>query len=160
MTYPKLVENADLEFMRNLDMLGAPLFVLERAPQGTPPEKLLKGLYRAPVGWSHFTADGNSRRLDLAAPGCGYGMVCGHVYDVIDVDPRNGGDNSLITMAAESSIPKVHWAIKTPSSGWHFYIEPQGLGKRQGFMPGIDLQGVGSFVFIPPTEDYRVIPGR
>lgn len=150
--------STSLEFLENLDLIGAPIFTLDRAPEGSDPEKLLKGLYRAPLGWSHYTAAGNSRRLAMAKPGCGYGMICGHVYDVIDVDPRNGGDDSLITLAAEDRIPTVRWAVKTPSSGWHFYIDPLNLGKRQGLMPGIDLQGAGSFVFIPPTEGYRVIP--
>ena len=144
------------EFLETLDMLGAPLFVLDRLPPGAPVENLIKGLYRAPYGWPKFDASGNEKRLATATPGCGYGMVCGHLYDVIDVDPRNGGEASLRILAGEGSIPRVHWVVKTTSDGWHLYIDPLNAGKHPGFMPGIDLQAAASFVFIPPTEGYRV----
>lgn len=149
--------DTSLGFIDILDMMGAPVFTLDREPPGAAHDKLIKGLYRAPAGWSHFTAEGNERRLSAAKPGCAYGMVCGYAYDVIDIDPRNGGDDSLITMATFDWIPEVRWVVKTPGGGWHFYIDPLSVGKRQGLMPGVDLQGASSFVFLPPTEGYHVI---
>lgn len=145
-----------LAFLETLDMLGAPLFVLDHLPPGAPVENLIKGLYRAPFGWPKFLASGNEKRLATAKPGCGYGMVCGHLYDVIDVDPRNGGKDSLRTLAEEGSVPQVHWVIKTVSDGWHLYIDPLNSGKHPGFLPGVDLQADASFVFIPPTGGYHV----
>ena len=133
------------------------MFVLDLLPAGAPVENLIKGLYRAPVGWPRFTADGNERRLATTKPGCAYGMVCGHVYDVVDVDPRNGGRESLDELAAAGCIPKPHWVVGTPSGGLHLYVDPLGVGKHPGFRPGIDLQATASFVFIPPTGGYRVI---
>ena len=150
------VEESGYAFLETLDLLGAPLFVLDMLPPGAPVENLIKNLYRAPVGWPKFTADGNAARLAKAKPGCGYGMVCGHIYDVIDVDPRNGGLISLRELAAANAIPLVRWIVRTAGSGWHIYVDPVHLGKHPGFMPGIDLQSTASFVFIPPTEGYRV----
>ena len=147
-------------FLESLDLLGAPLFVLDYLPPGAPVENLIKNLYRAPAGWPRLTADGNDGRLAKAAPGCAYGMVCGHVFDVIDVDPRNGGDVSLRELVKTNTIPLVRWVVKTPAGGWHIYVDPLHLGKHPGFMPGIDLQADASFVFIPPTEGYRVLRGR
>ena len=138
------------EFLENLDLLGAPVFVLR-------PGKMIKGLYTAPKGWQNFTTEGNAARLASAVPGCGYGMVCGHVYDVLDVDPRNGGMASIKTLIDEGCIPQVHWVVKTLSGGLHLYLTPLDAGKHPGFLPGLDLQAAGSFVFIPPTDNYRVI---
>lgn len=147
-----------LQFMEALDLLGAPLFVLDKRPKGTPVESLIRGEYRAPRGWPGFTAGGNDQRLAAAKPGCAYGMVCGHIYDVLDIDPRNDGETAFQTLVAEGALPPVHWVIATPRGGRHLYIDPLNAGKHPGFMPGIDLQAVNSFVFIPPTEGYRVIP--
>lgn len=139
------------EFLENLDLLGAPVFILR-------PGKMIKGLYTAPKGWQNFTVGGNTARLRSAEARCGYGMVCGHVYDVLDVDPRNGGKAGLQTLVEEGCIPPVRWVVRTLSGGWHLYIDPLEAGKHPGFLPGVDLQAAGSFVFIPPTDGYRVLP--
>lgn len=86
--------------------------------------------------------------------------VTGIVYDVIDIDPRNGGSLSFkrLTKTLGDDGPVVYWEVATASGGTHLWIAPLGIGTRPGFMPGIDLKGGkpdGSsrgFVFIPPTR--------
>ena len=129
---------------------AAPLFVLSAG-------KTIKGLYSAPKKWQTSTPEGNDARLAKAGLGCGYGMVCGHAYDVLDIDPRNGGDESLKTLAMKNEIPTPHYVVSTPSGGWHIYLTPLGIGTHHGFLPGLDLQGAGSFVFCPPTAGYSVL---
>lgn len=146
------------QFLEDLDLVGAPIFILDRLPKGAPVEGLIRGLYRAPRGWPNFTADGNDDRLAKAQPGCAYGMVCGHAYDVLDIDPRNGGEASFQKLVDAGAIPEVHYVVATPRGGRHLYVNPLGAPHRLGFLPGIDLQTANSFVFIPPTEDYHVIP--
>jgi hypothetical protein len=86
--------------------------------------------------------------------------VTGIVYDVIDIDPRNGGKESFEKMseALGDDGPEVLWKVKTPSGGLHLYVESLGIRKRKfRSLPGIDLQagdgdGLGrGFVFLPPT---------
>lgn len=138
------------DFAEGLDALGAPVFVL---PLGGP----FKGKYRFPKGWTKFTADGNAGRLTKAKPGDGFAMVCGQVFDVIDVDPRNGGAESLAELVKEGLIPPVTYVVRTPSGGWHLYVAPLGVPKGTP-LPGIDLQAAGSCVAIPGTEGYEVVP--
>jgi hypothetical protein len=107
--------------------------------------------------WQRYPAD-----MDVLAgyrPGDALAAVCGITFDVIDIDPRNGGKFSFNRMSDElgDSAPKVYGMSKTPSGGTHLYIAALGIGSHNGFMPGIDLKGGfpdGSgrgFVFIPPT---------
>lgn len=135
--------------LENLDLIyGAPLFVLR-------PGGKIKGKYSAPRNWQNFTAEDTVARLAAAVPGSGFGMVCGHAFDVIDVDPRNGGEESFKRLVDAGAIPGVHLVVATPSGGFHIYIDPLNAGKHPGFLPGIDLQAAKSFVFCPPTEGYR-----
>jgi AAA domain/Bifunctional DNA primase/polymerase, N-terminal len=85
--------------------------------------------------------------------------VTGLVYDVIDIDPRNGGRNSLDKLddALGDNGPEIAWRVRTPSAGLHLYIASLGIGSHNGFLPGIDLKGGNpdgsgrGFVFLPPT---------
>jgi hypothetical protein len=87
-------------------------------------------------------------------------MVAGVAYDVLDVDPRNGGIESFNKMTRElgDDGPETYLQVRTPSGGQHLYIQPLRMGTLHGFLPGLDLQGgkpdgtSRGFVFIPPTE--------
>jgi len=121
--------------------------------------------------WQRYPADpdilANYRRGDAL------GAVCGITFDVIDVDPRNGGKFSFQRMSDELGDfgPVVYGKVKTPSGGMHYYIAALGIGSHNNIMPGVDLKGgfldeTGrGFVFIPPTIrpvkglDRGVIPG-
>lgn len=83
--------------------------------------------------------------------------MCGELYDVLDVDPRNGGDETLDDLAAGDLIPNVHWIIETPSGGWHLYVDRLGV-EGDCKLPGLDLQDARRMVLVPPTPGYRVLP--
>jgi len=121
--------------------------------------------------WQRYPAD-----LDILANyrrGDALGAVCGITFDVIDIDPRNGGKFSFQRMSEELGDfgPVVYGKAKTPSGGMHLYIAALGIGSHNNIMPGIDLKGGypdesgRGFVFIPPTIrpvkglDRGVIPG-
>ena len=145
--------SAATEFLDGLDVTGAPLFLLK-------PGGKIKGKYRAPDAWQDSTPSNNRTALDGLRPGRAVGMVCGLTYDVIDVDPRNGGSESLAHMAAQGQIPTVHHVVATPSGGFHLYISSLGIAKATP-LPGIDMQARRSFVFTPGTDGYRVLdPGE
>jgi hypothetical protein len=78
---------------------------------------------------------------------------------VIDVDPRNGGDNTLALFPA---LPRTR-TTKTRSDGRHYWltVEP-GTEMRGKLGPGIDVKRHGKgYVVIPPSAGYSyVVTGR
>jgi hypothetical protein len=95
----------------------------------------------------------NLRPIDRYDGRDAMGAVAGIAYDVIDIDPRSGGQLSFARMSQElgDDGPEVYWEVSTSSGGTHLWIAPLGLGTHNGFAPGLDLAGAGHFVFIPPT---------
>lgn len=127
-----------LAYAKDLVELGVPVF---RAPK-----------MQLPKDWQ--LTEPNYRWVDLYQPGDGLAAVMGHVYDAVDIDPRNGGDVGLV-----DSI--VHYGLQhTPRGGRHLLIPALGVGKKQSILPGVDLQGGkldGSsrgFIWIAPTVRY------
>jgi hypothetical protein len=78
---------------------------------------------------------------------------------VIDVDPRNGGDNTLGLFPA---LPRTR-TTKTRSDGRHYWltVEP-GTEMRGKLGPGIDVKRHGKgYVVIPPSAGYSwLVKGR
>jgi hypothetical protein len=94
--------------------------------------------------------------------------VTGTTFDVLDIDPRNGGLLSFKRLSKElgEDGPEVYWEVATPSGGRHLYIAGLAIGKHTGFLKGLDLQGGkedGSgrgFVFLPPTVRPSKVTGE
>ena len=130
--------------------LGVPVFRCKLNSQGNPVGAT--GWHQSRAGDDSFKAIGSWREGD------GLAAVMGQVFDVIDVDPRNGGTESwpLLLDAVADNPPEIFAIAATPSRGFHFYIRNQGVRKGKLF-PGIDFQagdaqGKGrGFVFIGPT---------
>jgi hypothetical protein len=97
------------------------------------------------------------KRLFANAPGSGLAVATGAAsgIDVLDVDPRNGGDQWLATNAPLIPKTRVH---RTPRGGWHIVLRHvEGMrcpGALRG--SGVDVKGDGGYVGWPPTTGYRV----
>jgi hypothetical protein len=95
--------------------------------------------------------------LERWQPGWALAAVGGHAADFLDIDPRNGGDESFSEMSLAGQAPNYYGVQQTPSGGEHHLISPTGERKAVGFLPGLDLQagdmtGQGrGFVWIAPT---------
>lgn len=137
-----------LDIARRLIQAGVPVFAAE-------PDPAKPGTYRLPKHWEKTIPA--EVWLDRWQPGWALAAVGGHVVDFLDVDPRNGGRESLEEIVAAGHLPHVFGQAKTPSGGDHFIIAATGERKSTGFLPGIDLQsgapdGAGrGFVYIAPT---------
>lgn len=135
-----------LAFARRLIDAGVPVFA---CPPGGPTDG-----YQLPTGWQTLKAD--PRRLAVWRPGYALAAVCGHGLDVVDVDPRNGGDEALRGLLAAGLLPRTYAIVSTPRAGRHLYVASLGVAKTK--RDGIDLQagapdGTGrGFVWLPPTE--------
>jgi hypothetical protein len=95
--------------------------------------------------------------LERWRPGWALAAVGGHAADFLDIDPRNGGEDSFAEMIRAGQWPTVFGTQRTPSGGQHDLISPVGERKVTGLLPGIDYQGGAAdgagrgFVWIAPT---------
>jgi len=71
---------------------------------------------------------------------------------VVDIDPRNGGDESMV------ELQQIHGAlpptpeVSTGGGGRHFYFRlPEGCRLPSRLATGIDLKGHGGYVIAPPS---------
>ena len=136
--------DAALDAARELTRAGVPVFVAY-------PDTNSETGFRLPPKWQETRAD--SGYVDAWRPGCALCAVMGQGLDLVDIDPRNGGDEA----ALDGTLPRVYAIAATPSGGRHLLIKSLGVGSRDGILPGIDLKagrpdGSGrGFAFIAPT---------
>ncbi len=101
------------------------------------------------------------KNIEEWQPGDALVAIMGYGLDLIDVDPRNGGDASLREMKTEGLIPQEIFAIaSTPSGGRHLFVRSTGQRSCDDIRPGIDVkagdgtgQGGGhGLAWIAPTR--------
>lgn len=140
---------ADLEVARGLVRAGVPVIL------GRPDDRHPTG-FALPPGWQHATPDESV--VDAWRPGWALCAVTGHALDLIDLDPRSGGDPTAL-----GPIPVLGRAT-TPSGGTHLFVAPLGVESRDGAWPGIDVksgtdEGGRGFAFIAPTVRRSKVDG-
>ena len=76
---------------------------------------------------------------------------------VLDVDPRNGG---LDTLSVFPDLPPTRTA-KTAGGGFHYWFAvPKDLQMRSTLGPGIDVKKAGKgYVVVPPSKGYAWVVG-
>jgi hypothetical protein len=141
-----------LAVARDLVALGMPMFLAQ--PDPAEPTG-----YRLPFGWQQVTPDPTV--VDAWRPGMALCAVTGHVLDVIDLDPRSGGE-----MTADVAGVPVMALANTPSGGTHRFVLPTGVASRGGAWPGVDIKAGGpdgngrGFVFLAPTVRTSKVDGQ
>jgi hypothetical protein len=91
----------------------------------------------------------------------GIGLVIPDRTFVVDVDPRNGGAETLeATHGSLWYLPRTR-TVRTRSGGWHYYFSlPDDRDLRGKLGPGVDIKKPGrGYVLVPPTEGYRYVRG-
>ena len=88
-------------------------------------------------------------------PLCNVGIATGRKSDmfVLDVDPKNGGDESYETLIARHGQFDDTWTQITGSGGKHLFFRMPAfdIGNKVGIMPGIDIRGTGGQIVAPPS---------
>ena len=83
-------------------------------------------------------------------PNANIGIVTGAISGllVVDVDPKNGGEDTLDVLRGDSVIFPDDVMQITGSGGRHFFYQyPGELGRsRTNLWPGIDIRGDGGYI--------------
>jgi putative DNA primase/helicase len=72
---------------------------------------------------------------------------------VLDIDPKNGGDETIAELGAQyGKLPHTPTVI-TGSGGRHYYFQHplQPIKNKTGLFPGIDIKTDGGYVVAPPS---------
>ncbi len=91
------------------------------------------------IGWNGLFAKG------------GIGLITGSAYGlvVVDIDPRNGGNESFKSL----HLPPTR-IIRSGGGGAHYYYRwPKNIPapSPKGLYPGVDIQGEKKYVIAPPS---------
>lgn len=111
--------------------------------------------YFLPKAWQFTTADPSV--VDSWEPGQALCAVTGHTVDLLDVDPRSGGLESLEALEEQRAVPRSYGRQATPSGGTHDFIAALDTRSLDKVLPGVDVKsgtedGRGrGFAFIAPT---------
>ncbi len=96
-------------------------------------------------------------------PGAAVGTPTGIHFDVLDVDPRHGGDKALERLEHKLGALPAGWLARTGGGGRHQYINPN-PGAPKGANPyghlldgnpkvtGLDIKARGGYVLLPPSR--------
>jgi hypothetical protein len=135
-----------IQIAHDLVDMGVPIF-------SAPPHS--SGEFALPDAWQRFRP--NHVQVERWRPGWALAMVTGVVFDVLDVDPRNGGLEGYAELGALDALPLAYGLAKTPSDGQHWLIDRTHLAKTSKAAKGVDLQagddrGEGrGFIYLAPT---------
>jgi hypothetical protein len=95
------------------------------------------------------------RELAKMCPGGNIGAACGpdSGFAVLDVDPRNGGDVSIRSLAASGYAFPTCPRQKTGNGGFHLLFQWEDWLKeaRGKFAKGVDIKKGGGFILVTPS---------
>lgn len=82
------------------------------------------------------------------------GVMCGESFVVLDIDPRNGGNETLAALEAEHGPLPPTWTVSTGGGGEHRYFSVPGTQAAQDGLKtqGLELKGVGRYVLCPSSN--------
>jgi putative DNA primase/helicase len=90
------------------------------------------------------------------------GTPTGHRFVVLDIDPRHGGDKTMVELGF-AELPSTP-TVRTASHGFHLYFAPPddgplrntGGSRGRGIGAGLDWRGIGGYVIVPsPGSGYE-----
>ena len=150
------LEDTALAFLLDLYALGVPLWVAWPRPDYDGQKRTQE--FDRPSRWEGLPSVWNSVRLSCFEPGYAVCANMGYAVAVVDVDPRNGGDVEKVRALLAELRVRVYAEVDTPGGGVHFYVADPGVhpvtghkwGKVAGY-PGVDVQVLGTNVFLPGT---------
>jgi hypothetical protein len=86
-----------------------------------------------------------------AEPKANIAIVTGGDIAVLDVDPRNGGDETLRRLLAEHGALPDTATSATGGNGTHYWFRKRRMLRSGKLGPGLDLKADGGYVLVPPS---------
>ena len=106
----------------------------------------------------------------LKWPDANIGLATGSKIVVLDIDPRNGGLESLKQLEIDLGPLPGTVKVKTGGGGYHYYFAPPAFPLKSDtsgklLLPGVDVLGHGSIAIAPTSRHvsghlYKFIKGR
>lgn len=102
------------------------------------------------------------------------GAPTGIDFDVLDADPRHGGDRTLSALERDHGVLPPTWIVETPGGRRHAFLSPSpeaphGANRYGHLLPdrpkvtGLDVRARGGYVILPPSVaehgEYRWLRG-
>lgn len=136
-------------------ILDAALSYAERGWAVFPLRPREKIPFAGTQGFKDATCDaGRIRESWGLHPTANVGIATGKMsgLTVVDVDPKNGGDATLLDLQREHGRLPDTVTVSTGSGGFHFYFADAGVGNSASRIgKGVDVRGVGGYVVAPPS---------
>lgn len=137
---------------------GFPVFPVHSIREGncTCRDKGCRSPGKHPM-WPNWQQDATVERTALfkwsqKSPFANIGIKTGNGLVVLDIDPRNGGNDSLTELEQHFGKLPETVIVLTGGGGTHYYFRTMAdskIGSKSGIRPGIDVKSEGGFVVAP-----------
>jgi|GEM_PF-1444160 len=137
---PHEITEVEREAIRNLVSIGTRIACMSLTRWPSQPYREFRADVLERARRSMSVLDGRNPTDAITA-------VTGESFDVIDIDPRNGG--SATWHATQVYAPTPFAVADTPGEGQHLYVAPTGCATLR--VGGIDYLAHRSWVYLPGT---------
>lgn len=111
---------------------------------------------RTPKGFKNATVDPDQiKRWHKRWPSSNWGLACGPSgLAVVDIDPRNQGDNSIDDLQRQhGKLPDTVSALTGGGGEHHLYAQPTGDPVNSGVLAlGVEVKAEGGYIVIAPSN--------
>jgi hypothetical protein len=83
-----------------------------------------------------------------AHPTANIGLRTGVTFDVVDLDSEAAVDALEL---ARDGREQISGPVVATAKGFHYFVQPTGLGNRAGVLPGVDFRGRDGYVVGSPS---------
>lgn len=138
-------------------------FGLKVFPCRSRPETLANGKVKeekSPLTWHGFQDATDSveqvEKWYHQFPGCAWAYATSAEYAILDIDPKNGGHETLAKLIAQHGELPTCPTTETGSKGTHYMMRfPDGTRNSEGRIgKGIDVRADGGYAILPPSRIY------
>lgn len=149
----------EIEMVRAAGIAVGPLYTMDRGRPEACACHLgdkCKSAAKHPLtrnGHYDFTTDASIvARWASRYPGCNWGGRPTEGVYILDVDPRNGGDDSLARMELDHGVWPRTLTARTGGGGLHLWFTgTTRRGKLGDRYPGLDIKTHNGYVVLPPS---------
>lgn len=152
-------KNTNLEYALAYAAIGWPVFPIHTVDAkgncscGNTCKPNNRGKHPAtPHGFKSATTNADVIRNWWQLQNYNIGVWCRY-FSVLDVDPRNGGDETLNDLIAKHDMPDTVMAITGGGGNHYLFVVPEGKKLKSG-LRGIDIKDAGGYIVVEPSAHH------